>query len=737
MTKKLKRYQYGGDTDSGYQENSPDVNKKYNLIDSNNITMDRVKKKLLLTPISKDGKKGKPVLAKPGDNNHYFPNHSSVLETPVKKKGGEPSPEKAREMLHNPPHGKPLSDQQRKYFGYLSNKAYGGSTNGDGGVKMGLLQEGGTNEMAMSYPKGFDPQTLTQYLPQGQSPLSDTQLGSYGYNKPEGSSQYKTPSGDYRAYKTITPDTAEWKSSSNPYFTPPIAKQSQPTITSKPINPTLPMVSNKPTVPVTQRRGVQKLGFNTHNAGANMFGFQHGGSLIAYKGPDGNHNLTQEDMRLLPGTYRDGGVPPADYGDHLDNPPFARGGESKSFNNEDMFADKKNHFINWLKNKSIDIVHGDIINDHLDFMDSIDQHLLHGGNVGLPEIPEFNMGGLANPYGKKDGGCHECDRKPEMNIGGYWHGGIYGELAELKGDSMNYGGDIPIPDLEKDIPDYMKKGGYKTPSAHRRQTTHGYTVDNSSYQGDHDLSGLRSFCGGDINHDCITAAINSPDAHVRKMATMAQQIRGSKFQMGGPQVPGTGQIQDPFSQDNQTPEYNFMDNVNPQVGPTTPVQGSYPYTQGDRNRVTNASTNLPNYMINNQSNKSAMQTGLDVTKNVVAPGMPEAKGPNQKTQRGPNPMAANMLIAGIDTAANIFGQKDVRNKENFLKNKTHADQVFGAESSGNRGDYSVNEGYLRPNEYSTGKYMKSGGEYKNGEYYMSDTEIQKLKDRGYNIEYLD
>src|SRR6478609_1953584 len=30
------------------------------------------------------------------------------------------SPEKAREMLHNPPHGKTLTDKQRKYFGYLS-----------------------------------------------------------------------------------------------------------------------------------------------------------------------------------------------------------------------------------------------------------------------------------------------------------------------------------------------------------------------------------------------------------------------------------------------------------------------------------------------------------------------------------------------------------------------------------------------------------------------------------------
>lgn len=33
-----------------------------------------------------------------------------------------PSRAKAREMLHNPPHGHPLTEKQRKYFGYLANR---------------------------------------------------------------------------------------------------------------------------------------------------------------------------------------------------------------------------------------------------------------------------------------------------------------------------------------------------------------------------------------------------------------------------------------------------------------------------------------------------------------------------------------------------------------------------------------------------------------------------------------
>ena len=36
------------------------------------------------------------------------------------------TPEKAQEMLHNPPHGKPLTEKQRKFFGYISNQKNGG-----------------------------------------------------------------------------------------------------------------------------------------------------------------------------------------------------------------------------------------------------------------------------------------------------------------------------------------------------------------------------------------------------------------------------------------------------------------------------------------------------------------------------------------------------------------------------------------------------------------------------------
>lgn len=50
------------------------------------------------------------------------------------KKKHTPSKEKAREMLHNPPHGKKLTEKQRKFFGYLANAANGLSLYQEGGI---------------------------------------------------------------------------------------------------------------------------------------------------------------------------------------------------------------------------------------------------------------------------------------------------------------------------------------------------------------------------------------------------------------------------------------------------------------------------------------------------------------------------------------------------------------------------------------------------------------------------
>jgi hypothetical protein len=65
----------------------------------------------------------------PPDSGTYQFDTTEVLEIPILKQGGHPSKAKAREMLHNPPHGKKLTDKQRKYFGWLANRQEGGEPN--------------------------------------------------------------------------------------------------------------------------------------------------------------------------------------------------------------------------------------------------------------------------------------------------------------------------------------------------------------------------------------------------------------------------------------------------------------------------------------------------------------------------------------------------------------------------------------------------------------------------------
>jgi len=62
--KKSLKYNTGGESIMGYKENSPYKNKSQILIDSNNITMDRVKKKLMLIPVDENGKKGKLLFSR-------------------------------------------------------------------------------------------------------------------------------------------------------------------------------------------------------------------------------------------------------------------------------------------------------------------------------------------------------------------------------------------------------------------------------------------------------------------------------------------------------------------------------------------------------------------------------------------------------------------------------------------------------------------------------------------------
>ena len=67
----------------GYLDYSPYKFNPYNIINSNNITMNGVSKNLLLIP-----NKGKSVFAKANSGNYYFPNASRVTEIPIYQKAG-------------------------------------------------------------------------------------------------------------------------------------------------------------------------------------------------------------------------------------------------------------------------------------------------------------------------------------------------------------------------------------------------------------------------------------------------------------------------------------------------------------------------------------------------------------------------------------------------------------------------------------------------------------------------
>lgn len=162
--KKLK----GSISKSGYMKGSPHEFNDFNIIPGSSITMKGVKQDLKLIPIKlPEGITGKPVVAKPGKE-YKFPNFDAVLEIPTNlKKGGAhrkhqkmyesdrarineinppdsnpnyvdpyeylsggPTTQKAKEILRDGTvHGKPLTDAQKGFFGWIAGgrKQYGGN----------------------------------------------------------------------------------------------------------------------------------------------------------------------------------------------------------------------------------------------------------------------------------------------------------------------------------------------------------------------------------------------------------------------------------------------------------------------------------------------------------------------------------------------------------------------------------------------------------------------------------
>lgn len=97
----------------GYKADSPDRHEPMLTIPSGMITMKNVP-----FPVMGMDNMGNMMMMMPGGEYH-FPG-SEVTEVPMKK-GGQLTPNKAREILHDKKvHGKKLTDKQRKFFGAMS-----------------------------------------------------------------------------------------------------------------------------------------------------------------------------------------------------------------------------------------------------------------------------------------------------------------------------------------------------------------------------------------------------------------------------------------------------------------------------------------------------------------------------------------------------------------------------------------------------------------------------------------
>lgn len=112
-----------------------------------------------------------------------------------------------------------------------------------------------------------------------------------------------------------------------------------------------------------------------------------------------------------------------------------------------------------------------------------------------------------------------------------------------------------------------------------------------------------------------------------------------------------------------------------------------------------------------------------------------------------NPFFAPTVLAGLDTIAGAAQNMDAKKKENQLRGKLSYDQIYSAnpETSGSRGDWTFNEGYMRPNDMVptqfTGNGMQTaqwGGAYAEGdELYLDEDAIQAFLQAGGQLDYLD
>ena len=148
----------------------------------------------------------------------------------------------------------------------------------------------------------------------------------------------------------------------------------------------------------------------------------------------------------------------------------------------------------------------------------------------------------------------------------------------------------------------------------------------------------------------------------------------------------------------------------------------------------------PNVQMSQEFNKQ--KYGEPITINTPESNYTATYDKNKKD----NPFFAPAMLAGLNVMAGAAQNMDAKQKENQLRNKLSYDQIYTAnpETSGNRGDWTANEGYFRPNDMvptqftGAGMQMQWGGAYSEGdELYLDEDAIQAFLQAGGQLDYLD
>lgn len=712
-------------SNTGYRNDSPDQNNPYNIIPSNRISMKNVSKNLVLYPVNEQGEKGNAVLARKGQE-FYFPNHSHVIEVPINK------------------------DTMKKL------KKYGGPT-GNGNLKKsdqhllyGTFQTGG----------GIDP-TEKQNI----AIPSTTGINTMGINQTNASSvpyarSYTGPN-NQPVYVKYTLPIGTKVNPQNPDFL-----QNPSTFANAGVQSMTPeeyaAFSTKYPSQVTQFKSDVKPSFEL--GGQNNFKTSdllenNKNDFLKYLKKTSMEALTSEmtkhasfhhmpdgtimsDAQMEEGGYMkkggnwiQGAVNPAHKGYCTPMTKATCTPARKRF----AMTMKKHHGFH--KQDGGD---NSILSYKLPYSmpTSVDTSGLYK-NPYYPEV--FNGESVSNekqadqvvqslkyqeylstqnklhpkPTGKyieplatfQDGGPSY-----QMNDQGDYPEGTYNDMVDDQVNNDDSTSNI-TPDNSSIFQGRANELGYD-----KAMDEYNYWMNGQkpmAYGGQKkNKSTLSSYCNGSVDAACITKALNSSDPDIRKKAAFIQSMRKVRMQPGG-----------------------SFTGYDPNAD-----QGTSYFSNVDGNQVSADQMYGSNNGLNNQ-NPSIMGQTVGMQPPLTQPTLPQAK---QLPSSNPfdNESLLNFGMIGMDAITGLANGISTRKRQQKLRSKTHADQVFmplTGNGANNRGDYSINEGYFQPNNMvptqfqgNSGQWKKYGGSFQEGgEYYLNDADIQQILDAGGELDFID